>query len=124
MVESKRSGAELLDEDYEDVSFESDPMETPFNQTVDIMATTGGPRLELFCRSSRSVVEAAEVCYNMVYRFKSNYIKGRMDQIMRFSVSEGGKGRNELVTALQAGSGVPDSFFEAQGSGNMGFSSE
>ena len=114
----------MLDEDYEDVSFESDPMETPFNQTVDIMATTGGPRLELFCRSSRSVVEAAEVCYNMVYRFKSNYIKGRMDQIMRFSVSEGGKGRNELVTALQAGSGVPDSFFEAQGSGNMGFSSE
>lgn len=123
MVESKRSGAELLKEDYEDVSFESDPMETPFNQTVGIMATTGGPRLELFCRSNKPLVEAAEVCYNMAYRFHSKYIQGRMDQIMRFSVSANGQGRSELVTALQAGSGVPDSFYESNG-GSMGFSSE
>lgn len=123
MVESKKSGAELLDENYDDAIFESDPMDTPFNQTVDIMATTGGPRLELFCRSNKNLVEAAEVCYNMAYRFRSGYIKGRMDQIMRFSVSANGQGRQELVTALQAGSGVPDSFYEAQGSGAMGFTS-
>lgn len=125
MVESKRSGAELLDDDYEDEQIMSgEPMETPFNQTVDILATTGGPKLELFCRSNKSLVEAAEVCYNMAYRFRSKYIIGRMDQIMRFSVSANGQGRGELVTALQAGSGVPDSFYEAQGNASMGFSSE
>lgn len=114
----------MLNENYDEMSFESDPMETPFNQTVDILATTGGPKLELFCRSNKALVEAAEVCYNMAYRFHSSYIKGRMDQIMRFSVSSNGQGRGELVTALQAGSGVPDSFYESQGAGNMGFSSE
>ena len=125
MVESKRSGAELLDEDYEgDGSFESDPMQTPFNQTVDILSTTGGPRLELFCRSTKSLVEAAEVCYNMAYRFKSPYIIGRMNQIMRFSVSANGQGRSEMVQSLQAGSGVPDSFFESQANQQMGFTTE
>lgn len=125
MAESKRSGAELLEEEYEeDAVLESDPMQTPFNQTVDILATTGGPKLELFCRSNKPLVEAAEVCYNMAYRFHSNYIMGRMNQIMRFSVSANGQGRGELVTALQAGSGVPDSFYDAQGNNSIGFTSE
>lgn len=122
MVESKRSGAELLDEDYDEVSFEPDPSSTPFDQTVNIMATTGGPKLELFCRSSKALVEAIQVCHNLEYRFRSGYIKSRKDQLMRLSVSANGQGRSELVTALQAGSGVPGEFYESRGAGNMGFS--
>lgn len=125
MANSKRSGAELLDEDYEEEEMiESDPMQTPFNQTVDFLSVTDGPKLELFCRSTRPLVEAAEICYSMVYKFDSNYIKGRMNQIMRFSVSANGKGREEMVQSLQAGSGVPDSFYENASNVQMGFSTE
>lgn len=113
-----------MDEEYdEEAVLETNSMETPFNQTVDILSSTSGPRLELFCRSNKSLVEAAEVCYNMAYRFKSKYIMGRMDQIMRFSVSANGQGRAEMVQSLQAGAGVPDSFYENQNS-TIGFTSE
>ncbi len=125
MVDAKRSGAELRDEDYENEEIdESEPMNTPFNDTVNILSTTGGPKLEMFCRSNKPVVEAAQVCFDMAYRFKSPYIIGMMDQIMRFSVSAEGKGRAEMVQALQAGSGVPDSFYASNGSNAMGFTSE
>lgn len=124
----KKTGADLLDEDYdsdEDITFrQTGTNDTPFNQTVDFLAKTGGPHLELFCRSNKGLIEAAEVAYAEVFRFHSKYVEGMMDQIMRFSVSASGKGREELVQSLQAGAGVPDGFYEAQGASSVGFTTD
>ena len=123
----KRTGSDLLEEDYEsdDDLVMTGPAsgDTPFNQTVDILSKTGGPQLELFCRSNKGLIEAAEVAYAEMFRFHSKYVEGMMNQIMRFSVSANGKGREEMVQSLQAGSGVPDSFYESQSS-SVGFSQE
>lgn len=124
----KKTGADLLNEDYEseeDISIAPNNMgDTPFNQTVDYLAKTGGPELELFCRSNKGLIEAAEVAYAEIYRFHSKYVEGMMNQIMRFSVSANGKGREELVTSLQAGSGVPDGYYESQSASSVGFSTD
>jgi len=121
----KKTGADLLDEEYdseEEIGLSpSSSNETPFNQTVDFLAKTGGPQLELFCRSNKGVVEAAEVAYAEIYRFHSDYVAGLMNQIMRFTVSANGKGREELVQSLQAGAGVPDGYYEAQSASSAGF---
>lgn len=121
MTDSKKSGGELLDEPFLDSFDESTP--TPFDQTVDYLATTEGKKLELFHRSTPAVAEALQVSYSMVYRFQSKYIQGKGNQLMRLTVSREGAGRQELVDSLKAGSGVPDAFYESQGS-NAGFSSE
>lgn len=121
MTDHKKSGGDLLEEPLLDSFEESTP--TPFDQTVDYLATTKGETLELFHRSTPRVAEALQLSYNMVYRFKSRYIQGKGNQLMRLTVSREGTGRQELVDSLRAGSGVPDAFFESQGS-NAGFSPE
>lgn len=122
MSDDKRSGSELLDEPLDDM--DGNVVQTPFDQTVTLLATTRGESLELFCRANSKIAEAAQLCYNMQYRFHSNYIAGRINQIMRFSVGLNGQGRSELVQSLQAGSGVPDAFYESQNGSNVGFMSE
>ena len=96
--------------------------DTPFDTAVGLLSTTKGPHLELMCRATKSIAEAAAVSYSMIYRFQSNYIKGRMEQIERLSVSISGQGRGEIVQSLQAGSGVPDAFYETGGGANTTFS--
>lgn len=124
MATEKRSGVELLEEP--DVGFTGGPMdsETPFNQTVDMLSKTEGKELELMCRTNRQIAEAATIGYNMAFCFHSKYVTGKIDQIMRLSVSNGGQGRAEMVQSLQAGSGVPDSYYEAQSGINKGFIEE
>lgn len=104
----------------EDTGGERAP-DTPFDTAVGLLSSTEGKRLELMCRATKSIAEAAEVSYNMIYRFRSQYIKGRMEQIERLSVSISGQGRGEIVQSLQAGSGVPDAFYETGGGANSTF---
>lgn len=126
MAESKKTGEDLLnneeDFDFSDVGVNTNG--TPFDQTIDLLAATTGPRLELFCRSDKSIVEAIQICDNIVERFGSEYIRGVGDRILRFSISTQGRGRAELVDALKAGDGVQDSYYEAQAASSMGFSSD
>lgn len=121
MVSEKHDAEELLDDPMIGLE-ESGPVgETPFNQTVDMLSRTRGPELELMCRMNRPIAEAATVCYAMVAKFHCDYLIGRMDQIMRLSVSNGGLGREEMVRSLQAGSGVPGEYYESQSATNQGF---
>lgn len=126
MAEGKRTGDELLDNDS-DLDFDRigpSTMGTPFDQTVDLLAKTEGPKLELFCRSDKPLVEAVQICNNLEYRFGSQYIAEKKAQLMRFSVSINGKGRAELVESLKAGDGVEGEFYQAQAASSLGFSSE
>lgn len=126
MSDEKRSGSELEDDPhigYGDIGAMASA-ETPFNQAVDLLATTGEEELELMCRTTREVAEAAAIGYSMIFRFNSRYVGGRIAQIERLTVSNGGKGRDEIVRSLQAGSGVSDGFYESQGGLNRSFSED
>lgn len=126
MSEEKRSGGELEDEPSPMYSggFGSMPEATPFDKATDLLAETKGETLELMCRTTNEVAEATAIAYAMIYRFHSSYINGRIEQIQRLTVSNGGKGRAEVVQSLQAGSGVSDGFYEAQSGGNQTFTPE
>ena len=63
------------------------------------------------------MVQAANVAYTMHSSFGSEFIRGKLDQIMRFAVSMGGEGRKEIVDSLRAGGDMPDAYFEAQAGG-------
>lgn len=124
MAGEKRSGEELLEEPEIGFSDGSPNMDTPFDMTIDILTETGGERLELMCRATPQIVDAASIAYNLKTRFNCRYIGGRMEMIERFSVSHRGMGRDEMVRSLQAGSGVSDGFYESQSGVNKGFVEE
>lgn len=85
---------------------------TPFDKAYDVLTATSGPRLELMTRTTKKLARALDVGYNLMFNYKSRYIRGRLDMIMRTHVSIGGKGRAEMVQSLQAGSGVPGEYYD------------
>ena len=99
-------------------------VQTPFDRTVEILNETGGKGLEMMCRATREIIDAASIAYNLQERFDCKYIAGKIEQIERFSVSFRGQGREEMVRSLQAGSGVSDGFFESQSGANRGYVEE
>ena len=126
MSDDRRDAEELLDEpniSFTDTNGMAD-METPFHQAIDLLAVTRGEELELMTRATKSIADAAAIGYNMIFRFNSRYIKGRIEQLERLAVSIQGQGRDEVVRSLQAGSGVPDSFYEMQVGSNTGYTQE
>ena len=87
--------------------------DTPYDKTYDALMTTGGKRLELLTRTTPKLAQAVSVGYTMIANFKSSYLQGKIDTLMRLHVSMGGKGRAEMVDSLKAGSGVPDAYYDA-----------
>ena len=126
MSEEKRTGEDLLEDP--NIGFtETDgttDIDTPFREAIDLLAVTGGKELELFSRMTYQIASASTVGYNMMFRFNSGYVAGRIEQLQRLSVSIKGQGRDEVVRSLQAGSGVPDAFYEMQSGTNKGFAEE
>ena len=115
----KKPATELLDEPL--VCEVDEPCEepsTPFDRAYGILTSTGGENLELMTRTTTRLAKAINVGYNMMWNFRSSYLRGRLDTLMRVHVSLGGKGRAEMVQALQAGSGVPDAFYD-QGNNSL-----
>lgn len=85
---------------------------TPFDKSYNALTCTGGPTLELMTRTTKKVARALDIGYTLMYNYNSSYIRGRLDLLMRTRVSMGGKGRAEMVQALQAGSGVPGEYYD------------
>lgn len=124
MSDEKRSGEELLDEPQFSNLDGSINTDTPFNQSLDALMVTSDKELELMCRATPQIAEAASIAYNLNYRFHCSYIQNRIEQIERLSVSIGGKGRGEIVQSLQAGSNIPGEFYEQGSSSIRGFSED
>ena len=124
--ENKKSGEDLWNEPNISAipGAVQQPIDTPFNQVIDMLSVTEGKKLELMTRANKAMADAMSIGYGMVFRFGSGYVGERIDQLKRLAVSMGGKGRTEIVQSLQAGSGVPDSFFEMQSNATKTYSSE
>ena len=117
-----KSAMDLLDEPIlEDP--DNEPIvisETPFDKAYTVLTSTSGPILELMTRTTPKLATALIVAYTVRYNFKSEYVGGKMDGLMRSHVSFGGRGRNEMVQSLKAGSGVPDAYYTRDG-GSRGY---
>lgn len=121
MSKKRKSATELLDEplitEPTEDEMSAEPV-TPFDRAYGVLTATGGERLEMMTRTTKKLAEAINMGYNMIWNFRSAYLRGRMDTLMRVHVSLEGKGRAEMVQALQAGSGVPGEFYD-QGDGSL-----
>ena len=126
MSDEKKTGEDLYNDP--DVGYAETngmmQMETPFRQAIDLLAVTHGKELELFSRATHQIAQAARIGYNMSFRFGTRYVEGQIEQLERLSVSIRGLGRDEVVRSLQAGSGVPDAYYEMQSGSNKGFAEE
>ena len=86
---------------------------TPFDKAYSSLTVTGGKRLELMTRTTPKLAQAVSVGYTMIFNYRTSYLQGKLDTLMRLHVSMGGKGRSEMVQSLQAGAGVPGEYYDA-----------
>lgn len=85
---------------------------TPFDMAHKTLTTTSGPVLEMMTRSTPKLAEAIGIGQNLMYNFGSDYIRGKVDTLMRVHVSMNGQGRAEIVSSLSSGAGVPGEFYD------------
>ena len=80
--------------------FESDG--SSYDKALNILTVTEDDLLELMTRTNPIMARACSISYCMVATFRSSYIAGRNNLNMRLAVSQGGKGREEIVRSLGA----------------------
>lgn len=83
-----------------------DLADTAYDKALGILTETGDDPLELMTRTTPIISHACAISYTMTSTFRSSYVSGRINQIMRLAVSFGGKGRDEIVRSLGANSGA------------------
>jgi len=87
---------------------------TPYDKAYNLLSSTEGKNLEIMTRTNPRLVQAATASYTLVAAFGTQFVRGKTDQFLRFAVSMGGQGRQEIVESLRAGGDMPDAYFEAQ----------
>lgn len=97
---------------------------TPFDKAYGALMTTTGPRLELLTRTTPRLAVAIGHSFNRIANFGSIYQVRFISTIERLSVSMDGKGRAEMIQALQAGAGVPGEFYSEGASRVSAFSDD
>lgn len=90
---------------------------TPFDQVFSAFLTTRGEVLEMMSRTNRSVAIAAYRNHTRLCKYNTDFDNAEHDFLFRLSISTGGKGREEMVKALQSGSGVPGEYYGGGRSG-------
>lgn len=101
------------------LDLEAMKQDAPVNTVLANFMIPSGPGLELLTRTTPNLARAGEICMIYGTMFKQEdgsmgipYMRDFSAQLMRFAVSMDGKGREEQISALQAGGKLPDSYFD------------
>lgn len=101
------------------LDLEAMKQDAPVNTVLNNFMIPDGPGLELLTRTTPNLARAGEICMIYGTMFKQEdgtmgipYMRDFAAQLMRFAVSMDGKGREEQISALQAGGKLPDSYFD------------
>lgn len=76
--------------------------ESGYDKALGVLTETADEPLELMTRTNPIMARACAIGYNMMFTFRSGYVCGRVNQNMRLAVSNGGRGREEIVRSLGA----------------------
>lgn len=112
---SKRKATELLDNPSED--FEISSTDPPVTKGMGFLAAVGGPRLEMMTRTNRSIVAGISAGSAYIQKYRSVYIRGRVERFERLAISQGGLGRSEMIQMVGAGGPVTDAYYGRDGGG-------
>lgn len=91
--------------------------EAPVTTVLNNLTITEGRKLDILTRTNPALANAAQI--GLIFRrmFGSEYVADRVQLIECLSISMDGKGREEQISALQAGGTLPDSYFDKKSSG-------
>lgn len=88
--------------------------EAPVTVVLRNLKVTEGKDLEVLTRTNPNLANAAQIGFIFSSMYGSKYVAQRVELIERLAVSMDGKGREEQISALQAGGTLPDSYFDKQ----------
>lgn len=92
------------------ITMRSDSPELPVNTAISQLTKLEGTELEISTRTSPQLARAASVGYIYTTVYGSEYVRGRVEQIERLAISNGGQGRTDLIEAVKAGGRMPDAY--------------
>lgn len=94
----------------------------PVNKAISHLTVTEGQALEEMARiHGQDMVNALSIGYIYSEMYGSDYVRGRIDQLLRVSVAKGGQGRRELIDAVEAGGKLPDAYYNGEGKRTSSF---
>lgn len=120
MAERKRDPVDLLNKPEAAASKKEKP-DAPVTVVIRHLMHEHGEPLELTTRMTPGAARANQISFIFATQIKcpisgekgSIFMTEMMDQINRLLVSYGGKGREDLIAALQAGGRLPDAYYES-----------
>lgn len=86
--------------------------DAPVSVVLKNLMTTEGKELEVLTRTNPNLANAAQIGFIFATIYGSKYIASRVELIERLAISMEGKGREEQISALQAGGKLPDAYFD------------
>lgn len=115
----KKSALDLMESDFKPMPAPQVP-DAPVNTVVRAQTPTTGHELEIGSRiSNKNVANALQIAYTMTECYRSSYVAGKKDLLLRMAISRDGLGRSELIETLKAGGSLPDSYYEPPTGGNI-----
>ena len=98
----------------------------PINSVVRELVNQNGPSLELTTRTTQQLAFAAAMghLYGSPISYDSDWVKSRIDQLLRLGISINGLGRQDLINALAAGQIPGEYYTEDRSSGEFSFIEE
>jgi len=93
----------------------SKEVELPIKTTTKILTQTEGRGLKQNTRATRGLVDAVMFGYPFVQRWQDDYVLNMLDDLMSLSISIDGKGREEMISCLEAGGQLPDAYYNSMG---------
>jgi hypothetical protein len=88
--------------------------DAPVSVVLKNLMTTEGKELEILTRTNPNLANAAQIGFIFASIYGSKYVAARVELIERLAISMEGKGREEQISALQAGGKLPDAYFDKQ----------
>lgn len=97
----------------------------PINSVVRELVNQSGPSLEMTTNCTQQLAYAAAMghLYGSDISFGSDWVKSRIDQLLRLAVSINGRGRQDLISALAAGQ-IPGEYYTEDKSKEFSFIEE
>ena len=114
---SKKNPIELLNNPM--VKGPIQQAEPPVTGVMEKLTTLEGPQLEIMSNiMNPQVVDAVQLGFTFTFLYDNAFVKGLAEQLLRFTVGQDGKGRDDVIRGLQAGANVPDTYYEMSGRRN------
>ena len=98
----------------------------PINSVVRELVNQNGPSLEVTTRTTQQLAFAAAMghLYGSPISYDSDWVKSRIDQLLRLGISVNGLGRQDLINALAAGQIPGEYYTDDKGSREFSFIEE